>query len=114
MIRRGEIVEVSCKLPNDSPKVHMVLVVSDEQLQTEDSGLFYGVMITTENYHSEYKVEITPDMLVKPLKDKSYFATHLLGMFSEMEVMKHCQNAIKQEYIDDIINKVIDSIFGEE
>lgn len=106
--------EVSCKLPNDRSKVHMVLVVSDEQLQIEDSGLFYGVMITTEKYHSEYKVEITPEVLIKPLTDKSYFATHLLGMFSESEMLKHCHNAIKQEYIDDIINKVIDSIFGKE
>ncbi len=92
----------------------MVLALSDKNLQTEDNGLFYGVMITTENYHSEYKVEITPDMLIKPLTEKSYFATHLMGMFTEGEITKRCRNALKSQYINEIINKVIDSIFGEE
>lgn len=109
----GEIVEVWCKLPDEPDKIHMVLVVSDETLQL-DGGLFYGVMITTKAYNEDYKLEITSDMLVKPLSKKSYFATHLMGMFTLSEVIKRCNTAIRREYFNDVVNAVIDSIFGEE
>lgn|SRR5574344_80729 len=111
-VKCGEIVEVSCKIPNDVCKIHMVLVVSTDELSEAESGMFYGIMITTKPYNEEYKIEITDDMLTTPLTKKSFFATHLLAFFEPDEITKHCKTALKEKYIDMVLNKVIDNIFG--
>ena len=112
-VRQGEIVEVSVSLPNGENKVHMVLVVSGQDLIVEES-MFYGIMITSNPFHSSFKIEITPDMLTRPLTKQSYFATHLLGMYSLDEVIKSCRIAIKREYMDEVFNKSIDVVYGYE
>ena len=91
-VKPGEIVEVSCRIPNDIAKVHMVLVVSTDKISEVESGMFYGVMITSNPSNSEYKLEIKDDMLLKPLSKKSYFATHLMSFFESEDIIKHCVN----------------------
>ncbi len=114
-VKPGEIVEVSCRIPNDIAKVHMVLVVSTDKISEVESGMFYGVMITSNPSNSEYKLEIKDDMLLKPLSKKSYFATHLMSFFESEDIIKHCSNALKsEEYLDTVINKIIQSIFDIE
>ena len=104
--------EVSVPLPNGQPQVHMVLVVSGQDLLLEE-GIFYGIMITS-NPHSSFKIEITEDMLTRPLSKQSYFATHLLNMFRLDEVIKPCRTSIKQKYMDDVFNKSIEVVYGYE
>ena len=111
-VRQGEIVEVSCNIPHGGCKVHMVLVVSDEKLQEKEDGMFYGVMITSKNHNPEYTLEIAPDMLIRPLSKTSYFATHLMSFYTLDEVGKSCRTALKEEYFDKVVNKVIKSIFN--
>lgn len=53
-------------------------------------------------------------MLTTPLSKKSYFATHLLGMYRLEEVIKPCRTALKQEYMDEVFNKSIDVVYGYE
>ena len=57
-VHQGEIVEVSATLPNGRTLVHMVLVVSSQELLMEE-GIFYGIMITSNPLHSSYKIEIS-------------------------------------------------------
>lgn len=112
-VRQGEIVEVSATLPNGHSKVHMVLVASSQDLLMEE-GIFYGIMVTSNPFHSSYKIEITSDMLTSPLPKKSYFATHLLGMYRLEEVVKPCKTALKSDFMDIVINKSIEAVYGYE
>ena len=99
-VKPGEIVEVSCRIPNDIAKVHMVLVVSTDKISEVESGMFYGVMITSNPSNSEYKLEIKDDMLLKPLSKKSYFATHLMSFFESEDIIKHIQLVLKSGTLD--------------
>lgn len=110
-VSRGEIVEVNAQLPHEHPKPHMVLVVSGPHLQQEEDGMFYGVMITSRPTPSEYKIEIKPDMLVRPLSKQSYFATHLMTFYTPEEIVRPQITRLKMAYMEDVINKVIDSVF---
>lgn len=113
-VRLGEIVEVSCRIPNDIAKVHMVLVVSTDKISEVESGMFYGVMITSNPCNPEYKLEIKDDTLSRPLSKPSYIATHLMSFFDPDDIINHCGNALKLDYLDAVIDKIIQSIFDIE
>ena len=52
-----EIVEVPFLLPDGAVKNHPALVVSVPELQEEEDGLFYAVLISTKNHHPKYTIE---------------------------------------------------------
>lgn len=92
----------------------MALVVSNENLQLDEDGMFYAVLISSKNINPEYTIEIEPSWLVKPLSKKSFFVTHLMSFYTEDEIIQRFNNYIKQKYYDRVINKVIKSIFDIE
>ena len=53
-------------------------------------------------------------MVTKPLGKRSYFVTHFLMYFSIEEINFSYGRAIRQPYLDQVISKTIDSIFGWE
>ena len=47
----GEIVEVTFRFPDEGFKVHPALVVSGENLQNDEEGMFYAVLISSKNHN---------------------------------------------------------------
>ena len=113
-VRYGEIIEVTFKFPDEGYKVHPALVLSGNNLQEDENGMFYAVLISSKNHNPQYTLEIQNEWLTKPLLKQSYFITHFMTYFTPDEVSKSYQIAVKREYLDSIISKVIKSIFEWE
>lgn len=114
MVYQREIVEVPYQFPDGSIKAHMALVVSSPNLQEDEDGMFYAVLISSKNYNPKYTVEIKSEWLMKPLSKTSFFVTHILTFFTEDQIIQRFNNFIRQPYYDIVVNKVIDSIFNIE
>lgn len=50
-VKQREIVEVPFVLPDGSIKPHPALVISREDLQDYEDGLFYAVLVSTKNHY---------------------------------------------------------------
>ena len=46
-VHYGEIVEVTFKFPGEGYKVHPALVISGKDLQDDEEGMFYAVLISS-------------------------------------------------------------------
>lgn len=57
-VRYGEIVEVTFKFPGEGYKVHPALVLSGSNLQEDEEGMFYAVLISSKNHNPQYTMEI--------------------------------------------------------
>jgi len=114
VVEQGQIVEISYLLPGGRFKVHPALVVSVPELQNEEDGMFYAVLISTENIHPQYTIKIEPNWLNRPMEGKSYFVTHIMNYFQVSQITKNTNTFVKKRYLDHIIAKVINSIFGWE
>lgn len=111
-VHYGEIVEVTFKFPGEGYKVHPALVISQSALGEDEDGMFYAVLISSKNYLPQYTMEIKDEWLTKPLLKKSYFITHFMAYFTPDEVSASYRTGIKAEYMDCIICKNINSIYG--
>lgn len=112
-LRTGEIVDVDFYFPDkDETLHHPGVVVSTKDLYDNEDGMVYVLLISSKNIHPEYTIELTDEMVTKPLGKQSYFVTHFLMYFSKDEVNFSYGRAVKQPYLDQIISKTIDSIFG--
>ncbi|MCE5320107.1 MAG: type II toxin-antitoxin system PemK/MazF family toxin [Bacteroidales bacterium] len=113
MVDQGEIVFVPFRLSDGEVIDHPALVVS-QNLTDFGDDIFYAVLISTKNHHDEYTIEISDEMLTSPLKEKSYFVTHQLDKFVYKEIHgidTRTKRFVKDEYIEGILNKVIETIF---
>ena len=113
-VHYGEIVEVTFKFPNEGYKVHPALVLSGKELQDEEDGMFYAVLISSKNINPEFTMEIKNEWLSKPLSKQSYFVTHIVTYYRTDEVIQSFNNYVKKDYFDAIMNKVILSMFDIE
>jgi len=114
MVDQGEIVFVPFRLSDGSILDHPALVVSQGLIDFGDD-IFYAVLISTKNHHDEYTIEIKNEMLTSPLDDKSYFVTHQLDKFVYKDLPKihnGKKRFVKEEYIESILNKIIETIFN--
>lgn len=100
MVRQREIVEVPFVFPDGSILPHTALVVSNNDLQDDEGGLFYAVLISTKNHHPQYTIPIKNEWLNKPLGRQSFFVTHILNMFTTDMVMKSSNTFIRPEHLD--------------
>lgn len=109
-----EIVEVPYKLPNGEILIHPALVLSPNELQDYEDGMFYAVLISSKNHFPELTMEIKNEWLNKPLSKHSFFVTHIVSIFTVEEVMTRYNNYIKSNYFDAVLRKIIHSMFGVE
>jgi mRNA-degrading endonuclease toxin of MazEF toxin-antitoxin module len=106
---QGDLVFVNFLLPTGEFKEHPAIIVSNDELQ-EDEEFFYLVMISSSPVFQKYSYELTDEMLTQKLPKKSYVKCQLLSGFTEKNVIKK-HGKIKQPFLDEIIDKVIVSIF---
>ena len=50
-VEQREIVEIPFTMPDGSILPHPALVISRNELQVDEDGMFYAVLISTKNYH---------------------------------------------------------------
>lgn len=114
-VYQREIVEVPYQLPDGKIKHHPALVVSVPQLQDEEDGLFYAVLISTKNHHPNYTIEIKPEDLVNEItfEKKSYFVTHILSYFRCIDVIQRKGVFVKRNRFNEVVDTVINNIFGQ-
>ena len=110
-VHYGEIVEVTFKFPGEGYKVHPALVISGKNLQDEEEGMFYAVLISSKNYAPKYTLELKDEWLTRPMPKQSYFVTHFMTYFNPEEVSRSYLTSVKSGYMDTILCKVINSIF---
>jgi len=110
-VHYGEIVEVTFKFPGEGYKVHPALVISGKDLQDDEEGMFYAVLISSKNYSPKYTLELKDEWLTRPMPKQSYFVTHFMSYFNPDEVSQSYRTSVKSEYMDAVICKVIKSIF---
>jgi len=109
-INQRDIVHVEFVFPDGKAKQHYAIVVSNNEL-IESEGFVYLVLITSKDYNSDYYYELSNDMVLNfSFPKKSYVKCHIL-----MTTMEYILSAplgqIKQNAFDEIVNKVIYSIF---
>lgn len=63
-VHQREIVEVPFMLPDGQILPHPALVISCDELQNVEPGLFYAVLVSTKNHHPELTI---------PIKSQPYF-----------------------------------------
>ncbi|MDE5791242.1 MAG: type II toxin-antitoxin system PemK/MazF family toxin [Muribaculaceae bacterium] len=110
-----EIVEVPFLLPDGTFKHHPALVVSVPELQEEEEGLFYAVLISTKNHHPKYTIEIkAEDIVNRPSIDKtSYFVTHIVTYFLTRDIIQRKGYFVTKSKFNEVVDTVINNIFGE-
>lgn len=111
-VTQSEIVEVPFAFPGGEVLPHPALVISRDELQDDEDGMFYAVLISTKNHYPEYTIPIKNEWLNKPLVRNSYFITHLINMFTVDEVMSKNNTFLKGEHFDYVIDRIIENVIG--
>lgn len=114
-VHQREIVEVSFRFLDGIDRIHPALVISTDELQHAEEGMFYAVLISSKNIHPEYTIEIKPeDILGEPFLKKSYFVTHFIAYFTLQDIVSRNGVYLKKDRFNDVVNTIIDNIFGDE
>lgn len=106
MVRQREIVEVPFVMPEGVTLPHPALVISCDDLQNVEPGMFYAVLISSKNHLPEITIPIENEWLSVPLSKKSYFVTHLVGMYNVDDVIKRSNCFLKLPYFDRVVNRI--------
>lgn len=114
-MHQREIVEVSFRFLDGIERIHPALVISVDDLQQVEEGMFYAVLISSKNIHPEYTIEINPNNIIgEEMSKKSYFITHFIAYFTLNDIVSRKRQFLKREKFNDVINSIIDNIFGDE
>jgi len=106
---------VSFRFLDGIERIHPALVISVDELQQAEEGMFYAVLISSKNIHPEYTIEISPDdILGGNLDRKSYFVTHFIAYFTLNDIVSRRNQFLKKDKFNEVVNTIIDNIFGDE
>lgn len=114
-VHQREIVEVSFRFLDGIERIHPALVISTDELQDAEEGMFYAVLISSKNLHPQYTIEICPeDILGREMVKKSYFVTHFIAYFTLNDIVSRHGQFLKKDKFNEVVNTIIDNIFGDE
>jgi len=107
-----DIVEVNFLFPDGSMKLHPAIIVSNNELQEDEFGLIYLVLITSnEDINPQYSYSLNNEMLLSHSFSKpSYVKCQIIAGYTTRDVMRRL-GSVKKEYFNQIIDKIITSIF---
>jgi len=109
-VHQREIVEVPFSLPDGQILPHPALVISCDDLQSIEPGMFYAVLISTKNHYPELTIPIQNEWLSSPLSQQSYFVTHIVCQFNCDDVIARHNCFLRQPYFDQVIDHIIGTI----
>ncbi len=104
-----DVVEINFLFPNGNFKPHPAIIVSNDELQ-ESEGIIYLVLVSSKDYNPEYCYKLTKDMLTCELGKRSYAKCQIIVGNIERDVVKRL-GRMKQPYFDEMVDKIISSIF---
>ena len=113
-VHQREIVEVPFILPDGKILPHPALVISCDDLQTVEPGLFYAVLISSKNHIPELTIPIKSEWLSTPLPKESFFVTHIVNPFNEKDIVSHFNCFLLKQHFDQVVDKVIANIIDGE
>ena len=107
-----DIVEVSFLFPDGTFKPHPAIIVSNDQLQEDEEGMFYLVLITSnDRINPQYSYPLTDEMVNGFTFSKpSLVKCQIITGYIERDVNRRL-GSIKQKYFDEIVDKIVESIF---
>ena len=107
-----DIVEVSFLFPDGTFKPHPAIIVSNDQLQEDEEGMLYLVLITSnDKLNIQYSYPLTEEMIIgHKFAKPSLVKCQIISGYIERDVVRRL-GSIKQAYFDEIVDKIIDSIF---
>lgn len=107
-----DIVEVSFLFPDGSFKPHPAIIVSNDQLQEDEDGMFYLVLITSNDWlNPQYSYPLSNEMVDGLSFSKpSLVKCQIITGYIERDVNRRL-GSIKQKYFDEIVDKIVESIF---
>ena len=109
-VYQREIVEVPFSLPDGKTLPHPALVISCDELQNVESGLFYAVLISSKNINPDLTIPIRSEWLSSSLPKASYFVTHIVNSFNVDDVISRHNCFLRNPYFDQVVDKVIANI----
>ena len=109
-VHQREIVEVPFTLPNGQILPHPALVISCDELQDVEPGMFYAVLISTKNHFPELTIPVQDKWLSSPLSHQSFFVTHIVNAFNVDDVLAHRNCFLRQPFFDNVVNKIVANI----
>ena len=109
---QNDIVEVNFLFPDGTFKPHPAIIVSNDQLQENEDGMLYLVLITSNDTLSmQYSYPLTDDMVIGNCFSKpSLVKCQIISGYMERDVNRRL-GTVKQPYFDEIVDKIIESIF---
>ena len=113
-VHQREIVEVPFDMPDGRVLTHMALVLSADDIQDYEEGLFYAVLISSKNHFPELTIPIQNEWLNKPLSKQSFFITHIVKGFNTVDVINRYNNFIKLEIFPSLVKQIAENITGLE
>lgn len=107
-----DIVEVSFLFPDGTFKPHPAIIVSNDQLQEDEEGMLYLVLITSnDTINMQYSYPLTDEMVVgHKFSKNSLVKCQIISGYIERDVIQRF-GSVKQKYFDEIVDKIIESIF---
>lgn len=107
-----DIVEVSFLFPDGTFKPHPAIIVSNDELQEAEDGMFYLVLITSNDWlNPQYSYQLTDNMIEGHTFSKpSLVKCQIIAGYINRDVIRRL-GKIKKKYFDEIVDKIIVSIF---
>ena len=102
-----DIVEVNFLFPDGTFKPHPAIIVSNDQLQEDEDGMIYLVLISSNNSLSmQYSYPINDDMVIGNCFSKpSFVKCQIISGYMERDINRRL-GTVKQKYFDEIVDKI--------
>lgn len=106
-----DVVEIEFPIPGEGYKIHPAIIVSSDELQMNE-GFVYLVMISSKDfaYSRQYSYPLTDEMLTFKMEKPSFVKCQLVAADVESGLIRRL-GSIKEEYFNEIVDKVIVLIF---
>jgi len=110
--RQKDIVEVNFQFADGTFKAHPAIIVSNDDLQEDEYGLMYLVLITSNRIlNQQYAYPLSDEMVDGFTFSKpSCVKCQIIAGYVERDVLRRI-GTIKDQYFDEIVDKIIESIF---
>ena len=109
---KRDIVEVNFQFADGTFKAHPAIIVSNDELQEDEDGLMYIVLITSNRIlNPQYAYPLSDDMVDGFTFSKpSLVKCQIITGYIERDILRKL-GRIKESYFEEIVDKIIASIF---
>lgn len=107
-----DIVEVNFLFPDGTYKPHPAIIISNDELQEDEDGLLYLVLISSnDTINPQYSYPLQDEMLIGYTFAKpSLVKCQIIAGYVERDIYRRL-GSIKEKYFNEIVDKTIASIF---